>query len=817
MLCALQLVLAAAVTASPSSTPSTTPDAYQMPPDEIAKLADAPLTPSVLFGPDQDWVLFEQNPTLLPIADVAQPELKLAGIRFNPQNNALTRQPYAHKLWLFQISTRAERPISGLPSGLKMRWARWSPDGKRLAFAHSADNALELWVIDVSTASASRLPNVQLNGVQAWPFHWLSDSQSLICRTIPAERGPVPRQPQTPAGPVIDQSTEGRKSPTRTYQDLLKSPYDAELFAYYANAQVRRVYLDGRNEALGKPAMIFSADPSPDGKYLLVESFHRPFSYLVPWERFPRSVEIWTSDGSRLRTLADLPLADQVPINFDAVAPGPRHFGWRADSAATAFWVEAQDGGDPRIEAPIRDRLFTLAAPFAGDAVALASLEMRFREVQWGTDELALMVEGRWKDRRTRTWRFSPSSPSTKPQLVFDRSSEDRYRDPGRPATRLTPSGTLVLRIADQGRTLFLLGPGASPEGDRPFLDRFDLTTLKARRLWQSQAPYYEQAIHLFDDGERVFTHREAVAEPPNYYLRDLRKKTMQALTRFPHPSPQLSKVKKELVHYQRSDGVKLSATLYLPINYSRQNGPPPMLMWAYPHEFKTADAAGQVTTSPYRFVRVGPMSPLPWLVRGYAIFDDPSFPVLGEGEKEANDTYVRQLVEDAKAAVEEVVRRGVADRNRIAIGGHSYGAFTTANLLAHTDLFRAGIARSGAYNRTLTPFGFQREERTFWDAPELYVAMSPFTYANKIDHPLLMIHGMEDDNQGTFPLQSERLFQALKGFGKPARLVLLPHEAHGYRARESVMHMLWEMDQWLEKYVKNASRGKLASGGATK
>jgi dipeptidyl aminopeptidase/acylaminoacyl peptidase len=441
---------------------------------------------------------------------------------------------------------------------------------------------------------------------------------------------------------------------------------------------------------------------------------------------------------------------------------------------------------------------------------------MRLREVQWGTDELALMVEGRWKDRRTRTWRFSPGSPSTKPQLIFDRSSEDRYRDPGRPATRLTPSGTFVLRIGDQGRTLFLAGPGASPEGDRPFLDRFDLTTLKASRLWQSQAPYYEEAIHLFDDGGRVFTRREAVAEPPNYYLRDLRKKTMQALTRFPHPSPQLSKVKKELVHYQRSDGVKLSATLYLPINYSRQNGPPPMLMWAYPHEFKTADAAGQVTTSPYRFVRSGPMSPLPWLVRGYAIFDDPSFPVLGEGEKEANDTYVQQLVEDAKAAVEEVVRRGVADRNRIAIGGHSYGAFTTANLLAHTDLFRAGIARSGAYNRTLTPFGFQMEERTFWDTPELYVAMSPFTYANKIDHPLLLIHGMEDDNQGTFPLQSERLFQALKGFGKPARLVLLPHEAHGYRARESVMHMLWEMDQWLEKYVKNASRGKLASGGAS-
>jgi dipeptidyl aminopeptidase/acylaminoacyl peptidase len=612
---------------------------------------------------------------------------------------------------------------------------------------------------------------------------------------------------------VTDESAEGRKSPTRTYQDLLKSPYDADLFAYYANVQVRRVRLNGQSEPLGTPAMIYRAEASPDGKYILVESFRRPFSYLVPEERFPRVVEVWTSAGHRVRILAELPLADQVPVNFDAVPPGPRRYGWRADSASTLFWAEAQDGGDPRVEAAIRDRLFALSSPFAGTPVSLASLEMRFREIHWGSDAVALVVEQRWRDRRRRTWRISPGSPSAKPQLVFDRSSEDRYRDPGSAAMRYAASGTLVLRLAKQGQALFLIGLGASPEGDRPFLDRLDLASLKTTRLWQSQAPYYEEAVHLLDDGEHLLTRREAVAEPPNYYARDLTKKSIDALTRFPHPSPQLASVKKEMVQYQRSDGVKLSATLYLPPNYSARMGRLPMLMWAYPHEFKTAEAAGQVTASPYRFVRLTGMSPLCWLVRGYAILDSPSFPILGEGEKEANDTYVQQLVQDATAAVDEVVRRGVADRNRIAIGGHSYGAFTAANLLAHSNLFRAGIARSGAYNRTLTPFGFQSEERTFWEVPDVYVQMSPFTYANKIDHPLLLIHGMEDNNTGTFPMQSERLFQALKGFGKPSRLVLLPHEAHGYRARESVMHMLWEMDQWLEKYVKNGPPRSLVHG----
>jgi dipeptidyl aminopeptidase/acylaminoacyl peptidase len=192
-------------------------------------------------------------------------------------------------------------------------------------------------------------------------------------------------------------------------------------------------------------------------------------------------------------------------------------------------------------------------------------------------------------------------------------------------------------------------------------------------------------------------------------------------------------------------------------------------------------------------------------LTQGYAIFDGPTMPIVGKGET-ANDTYVEQLVTSAQAAVDKAVEMGIADRDRIGVGGHSYGAFMTANLLAHSEIFRAGVARSGAYNRTLTPFGFQNERRTFWEVPQVYSRMSPFFYADKINEPILLIHGEMDDNSGTFPIQSERLFMALKGHGATVRYVTLPYEAHGYLARESVLDTAAEMLNWLDKWVKGAA-----------
>ena len=780
---------------------SSTKTKYRMPPKAIADLVDAPVTPDVSVSPNQDWLLLMEQPSLPPIPELAQPELKLAGLRINPRNNGPSRRSYFTSLTLKNLSDNSERQITGLPPDARISNVNWSPDGSFIAFTHSCDSEIQLWLAEVSNAKAIHLTDARLSGVYKRPFRWLSDSRSIVCKVVPSDRGSVPEEPGVPDGPVIQENT-GKKAPARTYQDLLKNPYDEDLFEHYLTTQVMIASTSGESRIVGAKGIIGQAEPSPDGCYILVETIHSPLSYLVPIGRFPRRMEIWDMDGKVVREVADLPLAEEVPIDFDAVHTGPRSFRWRADAPATLYWTEAQDEGDPKVDADVRDKVFMLPQSFEQDPVPLASLGFRLRDVKWSSNNIALVSERWWKTRRTRTWIFRPDSPEEEAQLLFDRSYEDRYSDPGNPLTRPTASGTRVLLVANSGNTIFLAGEGASPEGNRPFLDRLNLTNLETKRLWQSEAPYYESLVQLLDESvPRLLTRRESVSEPPNYFIRDLDENQIRQVTAFPHPAPQLAEVHKELIRYERADGVKLTATLYLPPGYSPSDGPLPMLMWAYPREYKSADAAGQVTDSPYRFVRLHPHSPLFWLVRGYAILDNPTMPIVGEDDTEPNDTYVDQLVASARAAVDEVVRRGIADRGRIVIGGHSYGAFMTANLLAHSDLFAAGIGRSGAYNRTLTPFGFQAEERTFWEAPEVYFTMSPFMHADKVNKPILLIHGAVDNNAGTFPIQSERFYHALKGHGANVRLVLLPHESHGYSARESVMHTLWEMDQWLSKY----------------
>ncbi len=771
-----------------------------MPPKEIAEIVDAPLTPAISLDPNRNWMLMMARPSLPPISEMARPELRLAGLRIDPDTGGPSRAGYYTGLTFRRISDGLERGVTGLPEGAKIGHARWAPNGAHIAFTVRDEAGIVLWVAEVETGAARLLVTDRLNGTFGTPFVWVSDSRTLVCRAVPEDLKRPPEAPTVPEGPVVQETVEV-VAPSRTHQDLLKNVYDEALFEYYATSQVIAVTLDGEVHAIGPAGMVCGAQPSPGGAYLLVEILHRPFSYLAPYYRFPLRVEVRDREGRLVRELVDLPLAEEVPIVFDAVPEGPRSFEWRADASATLFWVEAQDGGDPRVEAGVRDRVYTLSEPFEGEPVAFQDLELRYIGLIWGNGDLALVTERWWKTRRVRTWRVAPDADGR--AVLFDRSWEDRYHDPGAPLMRRTAEGTLVLLTDDGGRRLFLAGDGASPEGDRPFLDRYDLESGEAERLWQSEAPYYERAVQFMDaEQDLVLIGRESPDEPTNYFLRDLKRGEMRQVTHFPHPMPQMADVQKELIRYKRADGVQLTATLYLPPGYSLEDGPLPMLMWSYPREYKSADAAGQVKDSPYRFVHIGSLSPLPLLTQGYAILDGPTMPIVGEGEQEANDRYVEQLVASAEAAVEEAVRRGAADRNRVAVGGHSYGGFMTANLLAHTDLFRAGIARSGAYNRTLTPFGFQSEERTLWEAPEVYFKMSSFMHADKIKAPLLLVHGEADNNSGTFPTQSERLYNALKGHGATARLVLLPHESHGYRARESVMHMLWEMTAWLERYL---------------
>lgn len=798
-------LMASLIGAGALATPAS---GYQLPAPELQALVDAPRGPLFSIGPKRGTALLTSMPGLPSINEVAQPELKLAGLRINPKVRAASRFEFGDGLSLLDVNSGQIRPVSGLPQNPRIADSAWSADERYIAFSRWGDNGVELWLLDVEKASARRLLQDHLSAIVGTGFTWVGGSQKLLVRLTPAKQAAAPVASTIPSGPNTQQSLGGPASQTRTYPDMLKTPADADLLDWQLQAQLGTVEINGKLERIGPVASLLGAQASPDGKHILTAQLHRPYSYLVPYIRFPRTVEVWDIHGKKLKTVAEQPLIERMPSGNDAVQPGPRDFGWRNDAAATLYWAEAQDGGDPSKEAAIRDRIYLQSAPFSAAPRKLIDLAWRFNDIVWGRDDLALIEENWWKSRDTRTWRVQPGKAEATAELLFARKSEDRYADPGEPATQLNAFGQPALRTSPDGKSLYLLGNGASPEGDRPFLDRYDLTSKQSTRLWRSAAPYFERVLALLDnEGQRVVTSRESVDERPNFYLRQLAQAgEPRALTQFPHPTPQLKGVQKQQIKYQRKDGVALNGILYTPPGYdAKRDGPRPLLMWAYPQEFKTTEAAGQVTDSPYRFNRISYWGPLAMLARGYVVLDHPAMPIVGVGKEEPNDTYVEQLQMDAQAAVDEVVRLGVTDRDHIAVGGHSYGAFMTANLLAHTRLFRAGIARSGAYNRTLTPFGFQAEDRNFWEAKPVYQAMAPFNYAEQIKDPLLMIHGEMDNNPGTFPVQSERMYQALQGLGATTRLVMLPNESHGYRARESILHMLWEQDQWLETYVKNA------------
>lgn len=812
LLAVAPLALAATPTAgrkAPQAVAAPAGQGYQLPSAALQAVANAPRAPTLSLSPRRDIAALLQTPPLPSINEVAQPELKLAGVRINPATFSASTFTFADKLWLMNIADGKERQITGLPQPLSVASLAWSPDQQYLAFnqVHAASGANELWIIDVASGSARRLL-ADLNTVFGSGYDWLPDSRGLVATQQVKGQGPAPAAGGIPTGPAIQQTqADAGVRAIRTYQDLLSNEADARLFDHYASSQPVRVALNGVTAPLSTAGVYLDVSISPDGQHVLAQRVQRPYSYLVPADDFPRRIEVLSAADGRLQhTVATLPLVEGLPTGNDAVPTGVREVSWRADAPATLVWAEAQDGGDPARDSKVRDAVLMQAAPFEAPPVTLAQLGSRYAGIQWGRGDLALLNESWWKSRVVKQWRIAPDQLDQAPQLLSERSAQDRYNDPGKPALVRDVNGRSRLQITEDGRSIFLIGQGASPEGDRPFVDRFDLESRTATRLFHSQAPTYSLPQALLDqDGSSVLLTRESPDTPANYYVQSLADATAapRALTRFEHPLPQLRGVSKEQIRYKRNDGVDLTATLMLPPGYNvKKDGPLPMLMWAYPGEFKTAAAASQVTDSPYRFNAIGFWGPQAFLAKGYAVLVSPSMPIIGEGDKEPNDTYLPQLVANAEAAVDEVVRRGVTDREHIAIGGHSYGAFMTANLLAHTRLFKAGIARSGAYNRTLTPFGFQAEERNFWQAQDVYLKMSPFNFADRIKDPILFIHGGDDNNSGTFPIQSERMFAAVKGLGGTARLVMLPNESHHYRARESLMTMLAESERWLEQTI---------------
>ena len=776
---------------------------YQTPPKAITDLVDSPLTPTVSFSRSGDLMLVLERADKPSIEDLAQPELRIGGIRINPATNGPSRSGSFYNVIVKNTKAGQQQAIKGLPNNPKLGGISLSKDEKFAAVTNTTNTGISLWVVDLTTYEAKKLTDEIVNATYGSAISWTPDNKILLKATNP-KRGQMPKAPLAPSGPII-QETSGNAAPSRTYQDLLSNPHDEALLTYFMDSQLMLIDLQGNKQPVGKAGMIKSVDLSPDGNYIMVDLIQKPFSYLVPASRFPYDVEIWDIKGDKIKTLAQIPLDEVRPTGFDATVKGPRSINWRADKSATLYWVEAQDGGDPKVKIEEREIIYTQEAPFNTSPKKLAGIAYRYRGIYWSDDNFALLNESWSATRQVRVHRIDPSNPNDKGTVIIQRSSDDRYNDPGSPVFTTNDFGKNV--ILRKGDDVYMTSSGGGPDGDMPYLSAFNTKTKTEKILWRSQAPYFERVVKVLNaDATEFVILKESTELQPNYWIVNTRKRIApRQVTDFEHPYESLKGINKSLVKYKRKDGLDLSATLYTPEGYDpAKDGRLPVLMWAYPREYKSAADASQVRGSKYQFTRLSWGSPIYWVTQGFAIMDQTEMPIVGEGDEEPNDFFVEQLVANAEAAIDYIVGAGVGDRSKIAVGGHSYGAFMTANLLSYSDLFAAGIARSGAYNRTLTPFGFQYEQRSYWEAPDVYNTMSPFMNANKVKTPILLIHGEADNNSGTFPIQSERYYNALKGHGATTRLVFLPHESHGYAAKESVLHTLWEMNSWLEKYVKN-------------
>lgn len=781
---------------------------YQKPSQEILSLADVPLAPAIISNTEASQLILLYRNQYKSIAELSEQEMRLAGLRINPKNNNNSRERFYYNIKVMNVGEKQELQVTGLPENARLSNFSWSPNEKFFAFNNTTATGVELWVLDMTTLQTKRLTDANLNANMGTPFTWFRDNKHLLVQVIPENKQTlVNKVAAIPTGPRVSVN-EGKEAQNRTYQDLLKDKIDEANFEQLANATLLKVGVDGNKTLWKQTAMYTGVSFSPDGEYVLISEISKPFSYLVPYYRFPTTYTVYSKEGEKVKTIAEIPLTEDIPKGFMSTRKGKRNISWRNDKPATLTYVVGLDNGDANIEVPFRDEVFQWEAPFAKAPRTLLKTTNRFNTIIWGNDTIALAVDYWWNTRNMKLYRFNPSNAAEKPQILFDRNYQDKYNNPGLPVVKRNQYGKAIVVL--DGNTIFLEGDGYSAEGIYPFIDQYNLATGKTTRIWQTNDTTKLESIKDVVDIKKgkVLTRIEASNEYPNYYIRNIKNNTKQQVTFIKNPFEAIKNVSKEVISYKRDDGVALSATLYLPANYDKKSGEKlPMIMWAYPYEFKDKSSAGQITSSSNQFTYPYYGSPVFWVNKGYAILDNASFPIIGEGDTEPNDTFIKQLVANAKAAIDAVDKLGYIDRERVAVGGHSYGAFMTANLLTHSDLFAAGIARSGAYNRTLTPFGFQSEERNYWEAPEVYNTMSPFMNADKMKGNLLLIHGEADNNSGTYPMQSERYFNALKGLGGNVRLVMLPKESHGYSARESVLHVLWEQDQWLEKYVKNKKK----------
>ncbi|KAL7481989.1 hypothetical protein ACHAW6_007664 [Cyclotella cf. meneghiniana] len=846
---------------------------YQVPSAVLQRLFLPPRDPSLLLSPSQRYLILLSEPPLPSIEAIARPEEKLAGLRFDPSLLVpSTVVDWATSLTIRELSSARECNVELPEDSEGIRYVRFHPTRELFVFCSKVKNEkrLELYKCvrnhDDGEWVVQRIPleNRRMNFITGCAYQFNCDE--LLISTVPIDHPDPPQQPITtgPAIQVVEKNA--RKAPGRTYQDLLKNEFDEEKLRYYLNVELISINVVDCAESSQpiniipqsaggamlpstsqkiipqnpSPHILHSIQPSPSSRFLLV-TLLTTFSYSVPISRFGKSIEIWDLHSKHVINVATLPVDDEIPLSYDACSRHPRNYRWHPLKDAILY-VQALDGGDPAVdvgENGERDGVYTRSLIVDDNSgkltleepVKVTGLRWRFADLDYMQSGMSIIEEYRWKDRMERKWVLDANGNTVK--MLWERCWQDRYNAPGEPLMRRMGDNGQYFIVQPSPTSFYLKGAGASPLGDRPFLDVLDFggEIIVTKRLWRCVAPtegeldplkevdgvlprerkdVYESIVCLMDDNDTMLISRESKVTPRNYNLTKLSDLSNEIqVTFFGHPQPDLLGVTKELVHYKREDGVDLTCNLYLPANYD--GTPRPTLFWAYPREFKDAKSAGQVKGSKHTFVYARWASPIHWAAKGWVIMDDFALPVIGEGDKQPNDTFIEQIVMGAKAAVEYATSRGVCDPNRCAVGGHSYGSFMTAHLLSHTSLFAAGIGRSGAFNRTLTPMSFQSEDRSIWETPDTYITMSPLMHVKKYSEQdrvgkLLLIHGEADENSGTYPMQSERYFAALKAFGIESKLVLLPHERHGYRAKESILHMAYEQEEWLKSLEDEAS-----------
>ncbi|OCB70633.1 S9 family peptidase [Flavobacterium piscis] len=779
---------------------------YQKPSKSILDLADYQRAPTVSMDTKKETMLLMYRNTYKTLDDLNQEELRLGGLRINPVTNISSTVTYTTNLKLRKISSKNETQVAGLPENAKISNISWSPNDKKILFSHTTNSGVELWVVDVATAKATKLTDATVNANLGNPFSWFLDSETILVKMLPKNRKPLlDSKKDLPTGPIIS-STSGAKSQNRTYPDMLKNQNDEINFENIITSELYKVSLNGTATLFKEAAMYAGERISPDGNYIMLTTIQKPFSYVVPLYRFPSKTVVYDARGKEIKTVNEVPLNEIIPKGFMAVRKGKREMAWRNDKPATLSYVVALDEGDPANKVDFRDEVFLWDAPFTNNATTLAKVPQRYNDIVWGNDNTAFLTDEWYDTRNTKTYLINPSNPSQQPKVITDRNQQDVYSDPGVFETKKNEYNKYVLAIEKENA--YRIGEGYTKEGQFPFIDEFNLKTLQSKRLYTSTYKDKKEDLLGIEDFKtgKVLVQIQSKSDYPNYYFRNIKKQnSLTPITSFQNPFESIKNVSKEVIKYKRKDGVELSGTLYLPAGYDKvKKEKLPLLIWAYPAEYKDKNSAGQSTQNSNEFTFPYYGSFVYWVTKGYVVLDDAAFPIIGEGTTEPNDNFIPQLVANAEAAIDAVDALGYINRKKVAVGGHSYGAFMTANLLTHSNLFACGIARSGAYNRTLTPFGFQSEQRNYWETPEVYTAMSPFMNADKMKTPLLLVHGEADNNPGTFTLQTERYYQALKGLGATTRMVILPKEAHSYVAKENILHLLWEQDQFLEKYLKN-------------